>query len=124
VGPLSQIQQVAHRVLTHAHAGRSHRRRGADRYNAARQIEISAKKFEFTPNVVTLKKEKPVTIHFTSTDRAHGLFIKALKIDLDADAGKPADVTVTPHEAGSFGAICDHYCGAGHGNMKMTFVVE
>jgi cytochrome c oxidase subunit 2 len=89
-----------------------------------RVIEISAKKFEFSPNVVTLKKDEPVTIHFTSTDRAHGLLIKALKIDLDADLGKPADVTVTPHEAGSFGAICDHYCGSGHGNMKMTFVVE
>ncbi len=90
----------------------------------ARVVEISAKKFEFTPNVVTLKKDEPVTIHFTSTDRAHGLFIKALKIDLDADIGKPAGVTVTPHEAGTFAAICDHYCGSGHGNMKMTFVVE
>jgi cytochrome c oxidase subunit 2 len=90
----------------------------------ARVVEISAKKFEFTPNVVTLKKDEPVTIHFTSTDRAHGLLVKALKLDLDADVGKPADVTVTPHEAGSFAAICDHYCGSGHGNMKMTFVVE
>jgi cytochrome c oxidase subunit 2 len=90
----------------------------------ARVVEISAKKFEFTPNVVTLKKDEPVTIHFTSTDRAHGLLVKAFKIDLDADLGKPADVTVTPHEAGTFAAICDHYCGSGHGNMKMTFVVE
>ena len=89
-----------------------------------RVVEISAKRFEFTPNVVKLKKDEPVTIHFTSTDRAHGLFIKALKIDLDADLGKPADVTITPTEAGTFAAICDHYCGSGHGNMKMTFVVE
>ena len=89
-----------------------------------RVVEIRAKRFEFTPSVVTLKKDEPVTIHFSSTDRAHGLFIKALKIDLDADLGKPADVTVTPHEAGSFGAICDHYCGSGHGSMRMTYVVE
>jgi cytochrome c oxidase subunit 2 len=89
-----------------------------------RVVEISAKRFEFTPNVITLKKDEPVTIHFTSTDRAHGLLIKALKIDLDADSGKPDDVTVTPHETGTFAAICDHYCGSGHGNMKMTFVVE
>jgi cytochrome c oxidase subunit 2 len=87
-------------------------------------IEISAKRFEFTPNVIKLKKDEPVTIHFTSTDRAHGLFVKALKVDLDADLGKPSEITVTPHEAGTFGAICDHYCGSGHGNMKMTFVVE
>ncbi len=89
-----------------------------------RVIEISAKRFEFTPNVVKLTKDEPVTIHFTSTDRAHGLFVKALNIDLDADSGKPSEITVTPHEAGTFAAICDHYCGSGHGNMKMTFVVE
>jgi len=89
-----------------------------------RVIEISAKRFEFTPNVVKLTKDEPVTIHFTSTDRAHGLFVKALNVDLDADAGKPSEITITPHEAGTFTAICDHYCGSGHGNMKMTFVVE
>ena len=89
-----------------------------------RVIEISAKRFEFTPNVVKLTKDEPVTIHFTSTDRAHGLFVKALHIDLDADVDKPSEITVTPHEAGTFAAICDHYCGSGHGNMKMSFVVE
>ena len=89
-----------------------------------RVIEISAKRFEFTPNVVKLTKDESVTIHFTSTDRAHGLFVKALNVDLDADAGKPSEITITPHEAGTFAAICDHYCGSGHGNMKMTFVVE
>ena len=89
-----------------------------------RVIEIGAKRFEFTPNIVKLTKDEPVTIHFTSADRAHGLFVKALNIDLDADAGKPSEITITPHEAGTFAAICDHYCGSGHGNMKMTFVVE
>jgi heme/copper-type cytochrome/quinol oxidase subunit 2 len=31
---------------------------------------------------------------------------------------------VTPETAGTFTAICDHYCGLGHGNMKMKVVVE
>ena len=87
-------------------------------------VEIHAKRFEFTPNLISLKKDQPVTIRLVSTDRAHGLLIEALKIDLDAEDGKPAEVTVTPREIGRFPAICDHYCGAGHGNMKMTVVVE
>ena len=91
---------------------------------APRVIEISAKKFEFAPNVVTLKKGEPVTLRLTSTDRAHGLLVKAFHIDLDVEGGKTTEVTFTPAESGSFPAICDHYCGAGHGNMKMTFVVE
>ena len=89
-----------------------------------RVVDISAKRFEFAPNVITLKKDEPVTIRLSSMDRAHGLLIDALGVDLDAEEGKPGEVTITPHETGRFPAICDHYCGSGHGNMKMLFVVE
>jgi cytochrome c oxidase subunit II len=91
---------------------------------APRVVDISAKRFEFTPTVITLKKDEPVTIRLSSSDRSHGLLIDALGVDLDAEDGKPGEVTITPHQAGRFPAICDHYCGSGHGNMKMVFVVE
>ncbi len=87
-------------------------------------VDISAKKYEYTPAVVTLRKDETVTLRLTTTDRPHGLLVKPLGIDLDTAPGKPATITITPHEAGRFTAICDHYCGAGHGGMKMTFVVE
>jgi cytochrome c oxidase subunit 2 len=96
----------------------------ASAQTAPRVVDISAKRFEFTPNVITLKKDEPVTIRLSGTDRAHGLLIDALGVDLDADVGKPDQVTITPHQTGRFPAICDHYCGSGHGNMKMLFVVE
>ena len=92
--------------------------------DAPRVLEISAKKFEYSPNVITLKKLQPVTIRVTALDRPHGLLVPAFHIDLDAVPGTPAEATFTPAEAGKFEAICDHYCGVGHGNMKMTFVVE
>jgi len=92
--------------------------------SAPRVVEISAKRFEFNPKQITLKRGEPVTIRLVSTDRAHGLLIKPLGVDLDADDGKPAEITITPDAAGTYGAICDHYCGSGHGNMKMTVVVE
>jgi heme/copper-type cytochrome/quinol oxidase subunit 2 len=38
--------------------------------------------------------------------------------------GKTTEVKVTPPTTGKFSAICDHYCGLGHGGMKMTVVVE
>ena len=91
---------------------------------APRVVDISAKRFEFTPKEVHLHVGEPVTIKLSSTDRAHGLLVKELGIDLDADVDQPDSVTITPAERGSFQAICDHYCGAGHGNMKMTFIVE
>ena len=49
---------------------------------------------------------------------------KAKINDRDIEAGKTTDVTFTPDTTGSFTAICDHFCGANHGNLKMTIVVE
>ena len=89
-----------------------------------RVVEISAKKFEFNPKQITLKRGERVTIRVVSSDRAHGFLVKPLGLDLDADLGKPAEKTITPDTAGTFPAICDHYCGSGHGNMKMTVIVE
>lgn len=86
-------------------------------------IEITAKKFEFTPSAITLKKGEPVILRLTTTDRVHGFMAKPLKIDTDIPAGKTTDVAVTPDTAGDFTVICDHYCGLGHGNMKMKVSV-
>ncbi|HEY6136575.1 MAG TPA: metallophosphoesterase [Thermoanaerobaculia bacterium] len=91
---------------------------------APRVVEISAKRFEFTPKEVHLRVGEPVTVRLVATDRAHGLLLKDLGIDLDAGTDKPDSVTITPNRRGTYDAICDHYCGAGHGGMRMTFVVE
>ena len=86
-------------------------------------IEITAKKFEFSPSEITLKKGEPVILRLSSSDRVHGFMSKPLKIDTDIPADKTADVPVTPDTAGNYTVICDHYCGTGHGNMKMTVTV-
>ena len=86
-------------------------------------IEITAKKFEFTPSQITLKKGEPVVLRLTSSDRVHGFMSKPLKIDTDIPSDTTKDVAVTPDTAGDFTVICDHYCGTGHGNMKMTVTV-
>ncbi|MGH7843459.1 MAG: cupredoxin domain-containing protein [Candidatus Binataceae bacterium] len=86
-------------------------------------VKITASKFQFTPDHISLIKGQPVTIQLTSTDRTHGFLLRALKIDSTIEPGKTTEVTVTPDTAGTFKAICDHYCGLGHGGMKMTVVV-
>ncbi len=88
-----------------------------------RVIEITAKKFEFTPNEITLKKGQPVILSVTSLDRVHGFMSKPLKFDTDIPVGKTTDVAVTPDTAGNFTIICDHYCGTGHGGMNMKVTV-
>jgi cytochrome c oxidase subunit 2 len=89
-----------------------------------RVVEITAKRFGFTPDQVTLKKGEPVIIRLHSEDVTHGFFMRKLKIDTDIEAGKTTDVAITPDTPGTYTTICDHFCGANHGNMKMTIVVE
>ena len=97
---------------------------GAPADEATRVITIAAKRFEFAPNQLTLKKGEPVKILVTSEDVTHGFFSRALKIDADLTPGQTVEVPLTPAAAGTYTIICDHFCGAQHGNMKLTVVVE
>ncbi len=99
-------------------------RRATAQPAAPRVIEITAKKFEFSPATVTLKQGQPVTLRLVSLDRVHGFLVKPFGIDEDIDPAKPTEVTFTPAESGRFTAICDNYCGSGHASMKMVFIVE
>ena len=89
-----------------------------------RVVEIHAKRFSFTPDSVTLKHGERVTIRLIGDDRAHGLLVKPLGVDLDASPNDSHEITIVPAQPGTYPAICDHYCGMGHGGMKMTFIVE
>ncbi len=87
-------------------------------------VEITAKRFAFSPDKITLKKGQTVRLRLHSEDVTHGFFLRPLKLDEDVPAGQTIEVTVTPQTAGTFMPICDHFCGANHGNMNMTIVVE
>ena len=86
-------------------------------------IVITASKYRFSPDQIMLKKGQPVTLRFVSTDTTHGFMIRALNLDLDIKSGTSKEVTLTPAAVGDFAAICDHYCGSGHGMMKMHVTV-
>jgi len=89
-----------------------------------RVVTISAKPFEFPPSPVTLKRGEPVTLRVSAEDRDHGFYQKDLQPELDLSPDHVAEATITPEKTGRFVAICDHFCGSGHGNMKMIINVE
>ena len=97
---------------------------GAHAAEEPRVIAITAKRFEFSPKEITLRLGETVKLQLTTEDVTHGLFAKPLGIDAVIAPGKTTEVVVTPKVAGRYTTICDHFCGAGHGGMKMTIVVE
>jgi cytochrome c oxidase subunit II len=85
-----------------------------------RRIEVVAKRFDFTPSEITLKKGEPVILVLTSKDVQHGLKLDAFNQVVIAKKGQSTQVQFTPSEAGTFVAQCASFCGAGHGSMKLT----
>ncbi len=87
-------------------------------------VNITARRFQFTPSEVKLKQGQTAKLELRSEDVVHGFFMKALGIDTEIQPGKTTEVVVTPTAPGRYTTICHHFCGSGHGNMKMTIVVE
>ena len=85
-----------------------------------KRVEVVAKRFEFTPSEITLKKGEPVILVLTSKDVQHGLKLDAFNKVVIAKKGESSQVEFTPAEAGTFVAQCASFCGAGHGSMKLT----
>ena len=86
-------------------------------------IQIKAKRFEYTPNEITLKKGVPVVLELTSLDRLHGFNCPAFKIRGDIKPQQITKISFTPDKAGTFEFHCDNFCGSGHENMTGKFIV-
>ncbi len=86
-------------------------------------IQIKAKRFEYMPNEITLKKGVPVVLELTSLDRLHGFNCPAFKIRGDVKPHQVTKISFTPDKVGTFEFHCDNFCGSGHENMTGKFIV-
>lgn len=91
----------------------------------AQTVPITAHRFAFAPNEVTLKVNQPAVLVFQSEDVTHGMHFDDLDIDATIAKGTGATVKFTPDKTGDFVGHCAVFCGTGHGNMSLTIhVVE
>jgi cytochrome c oxidase subunit II len=81
-------------------------------------IRITAKKFEFVPNDIELKKGEPVVLEFTSADVVMGFSLPDFKLRTDIVPGGFTRLSLTPDRVGTFEFVCDHFCGDFHEDMS------
>lgn len=86
-------------------------------------IKIVAKKFDYTPNQITLKKGVPVILEFTTQDVLMGFSVPDLGARADIVPGKVTRIRIVPDKVGSFPFHCDIFCGSGHEDMTGTITV-
>jgi cytochrome c oxidase subunit 2 len=90
---------------------------------AEQVIQITAKRYEYNPSTITVKKGVPVVLEFTSLDRLHGFNCPGLGLRTDIVPGKVTTLRFVPQKAGTFPFHCDIFCGSGHEGMTGTIVV-
>lgn len=90
----------------------------AEGENAVAVVKISAKKYEYKPREIILKRGVPVILQITSEDRSHGFNIPALNLRADVLPGKVSELRLTPAKSGDYDFFCDIFCGGGHEHMN------
>ena len=94
-----------------------------DAKSEPRRIEVTAKRFAFSPGEITLKKGEPVLLVVKSVDVPHGIRIRELGVEVKVPKTGTQEVRFTPEKAGTFVGHCYVFCGEGHGTMTLTLHV-
>ena len=104
-------------------------------------IEMTAKKYEFSPSPVHVKAGTKVQLKITALDRKHGFKIEVYPDGSDkkgdpglvftskedcftVDKDAPAVVEFVAKTPGTYSFKCCVHCGLGHGGMKGQLIVE
>jgi cytochrome c oxidase subunit 2 len=88
-----------------------------------RTIKVVAKKWDFVPNVIKVKKGESVVLKFTAPEVPMGFNLPDFNVRADIVPGKVATVKLTPDKTGTFTFLCDIFCGEGHETMAGQLVV-
>jgi len=90
----------------------------------ATEIQMTAKKYEFSPSTIRVKAGQHVKLVITAVDHVHGFKVEALHIDQTLEKGEATTVEFTATQPGTFPFECSHFCGLGHKKMNGELIVE
>ncbi|MFH1187228.1 MAG: cupredoxin domain-containing protein [bacterium] len=96
----------------------------ADSTVSVRVFNVIAKRFEFIPSAIRVKKGNKVILNITSADVEHGLAIDEYKINKTIPAGETVAIEFIADKTGQFEFYSSVYAGAGTSNMRGRLVVE
>jgi len=86
-------------------------------------IRIDAKRFDYTPGELTLKKGEAVILELTSRDVLMGFNLPDFNLRADMVPDKVTRVRFVPDKTGSFTFLCDVFCGSKHEEMNGRLTV-
>ena len=86
-------------------------------------IRVTARKFKYEPEEITLKQGEPVVLELVTADVLMGFNAPDFNTRADIVPGQVVRVRLTPEKTGTFEFHCDIFCGDGHEDMSGTIQV-
>jgi cytochrome c oxidase subunit 2 len=75
--------------------------------------------------MLELEKGQTYRLHLSSLDWQHGFSLQPIGINIQVHPNIEHVITLTPTEAGTYGVVCNEFCGLGHHQMVgRIYVVE
>ncbi len=89
-----------------------------------KEFRITAKRFEFTPNLIAVNQGDYFKLRITSLDGTHGFKIPGTNINHALKKGKEEAIVLYARDRGKVGFECSKFCGVGYFFMKGNIVIE
>ena len=90
----------------------------------AQKICMTAKRYEYTPDVVLVKQGTHVILEIESLDVTHGFKIDQYGINVTIPEKEKVTVEFYAREPGTYPLKYSHFCGVGHFGMNGKLIVE
>ena len=89
-----------------------------------KEFDIIAKRWDFSPNMITVNEGDNVILNIESIDVTHGFTISGFGVSEQLVPGNTVKIEFVADKKGTFSFFCNIFCGSGHSGMKGTLVVE
>jgi len=112
-------------VLAIAAAVPNARAQSAASPQTTKEVQMTAKKYEYSPSTVEVQAGTKIIFKITALDREHGFEIENVKDScVKIKKGETATVEYVAEKPGTVEFKCCSYCGFGHGKMKGKIVIH
>jgi cytochrome c oxidase subunit 2 len=109
-------------AMAASHYGRA---QSAAAAQTTKEVEMTAKKYEFSPGTVDVQAGTKIIFKIKALDREHGFEIENVKDScVKIKKGETATVEYLAEKPGTVEFRCCVRCGFGHGKMKGKIVIH
>ncbi|OGA00736.1 MAG: cytochrome C oxidase subunit II [Betaproteobacteria bacterium RIFCSPLOWO2_02_FULL_62_17] len=90
---------------------------------AGSDVYLIARLWAWWP-MLELENGKTYRLHLTAMDYQHGFSLQPENINVQVLPGYEHVISITPNRSGTYGIICNEFCGIGHHKMVSRLYVK